>query len=97
MLESRMLNRKEIRAIKKTKQVDLHKLMIDVMSGLTAGSDVTTQDLMAKMDEDVLDAILDHTFPANEAEIDRMSYMERMQLAVEILAKTFGEETEKKS
>ena len=95
-LQSRMLNRKEVKAIKKQSGIDLHKLMLDVISS-AKGDDIESMDIMRQMEPEVVDAILDHTFPNNESKLDEMSYLELANLTVEILGKTFGGEVEKKS
>lgn len=94
-LKSRMLNRKEVRAIKEKRSVDLHSLMLDVLAN-AKGSDINEMDLLKKLTPEIVDSIVDHTYPANEAQLDSMSYLQLTNLTVEILAKTFGGELEKK-
>ena len=95
-IKPRVLGRKEIRAIKRETGVDLHRLMIDVMTTLGEGEDVKTNDLLEQMNPDVLDAIVDVLAPNNPA-LDVMPYIDLTNLAIETLTKTFGGEVEKKS
>jgi hypothetical protein len=94
-IASRLLGRKEIRAIKKNTNVDIHRLMLDVMKTTTTGEDIKTDDLLEHMTPDVIDAVVDCLFP-NDPRLDSMSYMELTSLVIETLAKTFGGEVEKK-
>ena len=94
-LEPRKLNRKELRAIK-TKGVDVRKIMMEVMRS-AKGEDVDTLTLMEKLDENVMDAILDLIFPNHQVELDQMSQLELMALTAQTLGLTFGGEEEKKS
>ena len=94
-LEPRKLNRKELRAIKKN-GVDVRKIMMEVMKS-AKGEDVNTLTLMEKLDEDVMDAVLDLIFPNHQTQLDEMSQMELMALTAGVHGLTFGGEEEKKS
>ena len=96
-MEPRLLNRKELKAIKLKSGVDLHRLMLDVIGKLGTGEDLTIAQMMEAISPDVMDVVLDHVFPNNASKLDEMSYMELMQLTAEILGLTFGGQTEKKS
>lgn len=99
-LVPRILGRKDLKAIKKNHNVDIHKLMLTVFQSFDKGeggeeAEINSLDIMKHITPEINDAVLDHTFPNNQSKLDEMSYSELVGLTVQVLGLTFGGAVEK--